>query len=437
MDVITTQAHAESPVRQACQKSSGSLAPFPPGLRSAASLRSTLLGEPLGCRGSFDDADIRLLYSNPFNFPGDQILRTASSSPAEKEQAAAQVFGASLLAQCNRSVQFEFARLVTQWAPAHACLATMGQSMAKVARICLQGQQGAAQLSQFFAFNQPQQVGSVALEHNPFFNSSAFPSDWTLREMGAAVNQMIGVVLLRMLRQIDRDPSLREKLASLVDMDFYRKLETRCGINAQHDILEIMTLRDSLYTEENGTKVRFASPPAFKAAHSNADRLHLSQREHHFAGNAARVPRSTGAQQFRLNPDSEYAIQAQKYNEPITAGPSGTVLNFVLVARIFWPSIKQGLNYVNAPLSGAYAALPSFARLFSLTMMGYLHGSQDTEHHHSMFEVLDGMQRADRVVAQCETVDGHGGTGFGFARLSVGDLMQEFIVGLRRLELNG
>jgi len=227
------------------------------------------------------------------------------------------------------------------------------------------------------------------------------------------------------------------KLTGLVDMDFYRRLEARCGVNTQHDILEIMTLRDSLYKEESGTDVRFASPPAFKAADSNADRLNLSRREHHFAGNAPRVPRSAGAQQFRLNPKSGYAIEAQKYHEPVTAGPSGTALNFVLVARIFWPAIKQRLNYANAPLSGPYAAAPSFARLFSLTMMGYLHGSQDTEHHHSMFEVLDGMQRADRIVAQCEAEDGRGGTGFGFTRLNVGDLMQGFVTGLHRLDLNG
>jgi hypothetical protein len=166
-----------------------------------------------------------------------------------------------LLAQCNRSVQFEFAGLVAEWAPAHACLAALGQSLADVARICLQGEENSADLSRFFAFTQPQQVGAVALEHNPFFTQSAIPSDWTLREMGAAVNQMIGVTLLRMLRQIDRDPRLQEKVAGLLDMDFYRKLEAQCGVNSQYDILEITTLRNKLYTEEkwHGSAICFAT----------------------------------------------------------------------------------------------------------------------------------------------------------------------------------
>lgn len=70
-------------------------------------------------------------------------------------------------------------------------------------------------------------------------------------------------------------------------------------------------------------------------------------------------------------------------------------------------------------------------------MMGYLHGSQESEHHHSMFEVLDGMQRADMVIAQCKA-NGLDGSGcFGIADLSVGGLMQAFITGLRRLDLNG
>ena len=436
MDVAASKYSPPMQAIGVCQPCPSRLSPCAPGLRSAASLRNTIGQGKLSGRGSFDDSDLQLMRPNPFNFPGDLALRT-SSSPSEKQNAAAQVFGASLLAQCNRSVQFEFAGLVAEWAPAHACLAALGQSLADVARICLQGEEASAQLSRFFAFTQPQQVGAVALEHSPFFTQSAISSDWTLREMGAAVNQMIGVTLLRMLRQIDRDPRLQEKVAGLVDMDFYRKLEAHCGVNSQHDILEITTLRNKLYTEANGTEVRFASPPAFRMANRNADHLKLTEREHRFAGGANRVPRSAGTQQFRLNPEAQYARQAQQCNEPITAGPSGTALNFVLVARIVWPAIERRLNYVNAPLSGAYAAVPSFARLFALTMMGYLHGSRESEHHHSMFEVLDGMQRADMVIAQCKASGLHGGGCFGIGGLSMGNLMQAFITGLRRLELNG
>jgi hypothetical protein len=436
MDVTVSKYSPTMHAVSACQASPGRLPPSAPGLRSAASLRDTIREGKLFSRGSFDDSDLQLVRPNPFNFPDDLVLRNPSS-PAEKQKAAAQVFGASLLAQCNRSVQFEFAGLVAEWAPAHACLAALGQSLADVARICLQGEENSADLSRFFAFTQPQQAGAVALEHNPFFTQSAIPSDWTLREMGAAVNQMIGVTLLRMLRQIDRDPRLQEKVAGLLDMDFYRKLEAQCGVNSQYDILEITTLRNKLYTEANGTQVRFASPPAFRMANRNAGRLELTQREHRFAGSAPRVPRSAGVQQFRLNPDAQYARQAQQCNEPTTAGPSGTVLNFVLVARMVWPAIERRLNYGTAPLSGAYAPVPSFARLFALTMMGYLHGSQESEHHHSMLEVLDGMQRADMVIAQCKA-NGLDGSGcFGIADLSVGGLMQAFITGLRRLDLNG
>ena len=61
------------------------------------------------------------------------------------------------------------------------------------------------------------------------------------------------------------------------------------------------------------------------------------------------------------------------------------------------------------------------------TLMGYLHGEREADHHHAMEEVLQGGQHADKLIRACyrEKADSQDAEAFGYDNYETEDLLNE------------
>lgn len=406
--------------------------PKPPRLSGALNWRQKFMGELTSVEES--DALIHL-RTDPHNLASGLALRSKETPINDKVIAACAVFNSSMAAQSNRAIEFETAQMIGNWASAKHCMAALGMAILDLHSVCLSGDMLALKKRELFHFNErPQQVGAVDVNDNPFVTGQ-WPNDLTLRELGAWVISSIGLPFLKTIHDICADEDLSKKASQFLDIDFYRRFDAEFG--RETGVPNIVVVRRGLYDEGGVPTSRTAAPTFIAIANRSAKSLTLSEREKRYSGAGEKVPRSTGSMQFRILDKTIFARAAIATDKPVTAGPSGTALNFVLAARLLWPALQHRLNLEDSPSSkeirSATAQFPrsaasQFSRLFGLTLMGYIHGCNDAEHHHSMWEILDGAKRADKRIEECYR-DGlpiNGVRSFGFKDFEVDQMLADF-----------
>jgi len=394
-------------------------------------------------RAPFEEADASRISVNPFNFDYDIKMRDAEFE-SERCEAAVALFDSSIAAQENRIRGFEAAKLIHASPVTKAFLFAFGRSLAEILRKCYPGEEFDQKKDEMFQYCRDHQCGAVNVEDNLFLqNMGRKPhvgEDVTLRELGASFSQIVAIVeenkeFMRMLRRIANDPTLQEQLKQDVDIDFFHRLCEKCGCDNE-DLPRIIDYHAKLYEGGNNSDLRTPAPEKYRVKEHLVSDLKLSSREEQFVGNRKTVSRATGGQYWRISPGTQFAENAAAKAGPTTAGPSGTTFYIILAAKLLAPSIASKLAMSKEKTDGMFGWKNYSAKLFIMTLMGYLHGEHEAEHHHSMDEVLQGAQRADDLISACynRLTDNPEAEVFGFGKYKTEELLSEIF---QRFQLRG
>lgn len=358
---------------------------------------------------AFEDVDAHQIAVDPHNFKFSIEAKTADSAELRRQSAQA-LFDSSIAAQKVRVLEFNASKLISSSPLAKAYLLSFGKSLAEILRQCFSEGEIRQKENDMFRFYRANQAGAVSVEDNVFLKPGKKhvrpDSDITLRELGASLAQTVAIgenkEFLRMLRKISDDEQLQEQLKSYVDIDFFRRLCVECGCD-EEGLPKTDAYRVKLYTENNDLQVRTMTPPNYRVKAYPTSTLELSPREIRFIQFQEIANRATGGQIFRITPDSSFAKRAIELARPTTSGPSGTTFHIVLAAKLLAPVMKSKLGLASEQMEGALGWKSYLAKLLMITLMGYLHGEREADHHHSMEEVLQGGQHADRLIRSCYT----------------------------------
>jgi hypothetical protein len=377
---------------------------------------------------SLEDTDVRRIGVNPHNFKHDEVEA---------------LFGSSLTAQENRALEYAVAKLVAhEWLPAKAYLLAFGKSLAELVRKCYPEYR--SEQVKMFTFHRTAQSGAILPGDNPFLEPSGRRprrgDEFTLRELGASLAQTVAIgkdnmAFMRMLQKIKDDTVLRTQVKDHVDMDFFDRLCDTCTTYGKDDDVEQLDLpkteiwRSRLYKEESSeTDIRTKVLPKDSVKTYRVSELDLTSRELNYVGEKKTVDRRTGRSSLRVNHASQYAKDAIAKNRPTTSGPSGTTFHILLAAKLMAPAITRRLTGMKdhaAPFDWKSQS----AKLLTIALMGYLHGENEAEHHHSMEEVLQGGRHADKLIRACYANEGDNPDAeiFGYDNYEITTLMAEIV----------
>ena len=355
---------------------------------------------------AFEDADAHRIAVDPHNFKFNIEAKTADSAELRRQSAEA-FFNSSIAAQKERVLEFNAAKLISSSPLAKAYLLNFGKSLVEILRQCYSNNEIKQKENDMFRFYRANQAGAVSVEDNVFLKPpkkhALSDSDITLRELGASLAQTVAIgenkEFLRMLRKISDNAQLQDQLKNYVDIDFFRRLCMECGCDEGLPMTDAYRIK--LYNEKNDLQVRTKTPENYQVKAYPTSTLQLSPREERFIKSQETTNRATGGQIFRITPDSSFAKKAIELARPTSSGPSGTTFHIVLAAKLLAPAIKSNLGLEYERMEGTLGWKSYSAKLLMMTLMGYLHGEREADHHHSMQEVLQGGQHADSLIRSC------------------------------------
>ena len=382
---------------------------------------------------AFEDADAHRIAVDPHNFKFNIEAKTADSADLRRQSAEA-LFDSSIAAQKNRVLEFNAAKLINSSPLAKTYLLNFGKSLVEILRQCYSSNEIKQKENDMFRFYRANQAGAVGVDDNVFLKlrkkHTLSDSDITLRELGASLAQTVAIgenkEFLLMLRKISDDAQLQDQLKNYVDIDFFRRLCIECGCD-EKGLPKTDAYRVKLYTENNDLQVRTKTPDNYQVKAYPTSTLQLSPREASFIEFQEVANRATGGQIFRITPDSSFAKRAIELARPTTSGPSGTTFHIVLAAKLLAPVLKSKFGLAGEQLEGSLGWKSYSAKLLMMTLMGYLHGEREADHHHSMEEVIQGGQHADKLIRSCyigQSEKAEDET-FGYDQYSIESLMTE------------
>ncbi|MBB3212300.1 hypothetical protein FHW67_001580 [Herbaspirillum sp. Sphag1AN] len=370
---------------------------------------------------SLEAEDANTITVNPHNF--NNVSKGEFKDGSEELLSKRRVlFDSNLSAQRNCVKERYVAKLIADWQLAKIYLLTLGTGIAKVLQLSCSQDELKQKQEEMFKFYSKRSAGAVKVTDNLFLKETGLlrsvPADVTLRELGASLVQAVAIgdnkQFRMMLERIENNPELVDAVRGYVDIDFYRLLRTECGLDDEKLVKTEVYRNDLLEKQGYNVKkqkgdvvewistVREKPEEQYQSKTYRTDTLSMSPRElRYYDPQPQTIEIANGHSIFRIKQGTSFAKSVQEASEPTCAAHSGSMFHITLAAKLMAPYLRSQLGWDDRKPIGGGGWKNEASRLLMLTMMGYIHGVNDADHHHSMKEVILGAQEAEKLIEAC------------------------------------